>query len=51
MFARHVIHLCQSEDASLALVSGRDEILQRFSADTTYAELKAALNGLRVGAS
>ena len=51
MFAQHVIHLCKSEDASQVLVRKREEILRRFSPDTTYAALKAALNGVHVGAS
>jgi len=50
MFARHVIHLCKSEEASQVLVRRREEILHRFSPDTTYAALKAALNGAYVGA-
>ncbi len=51
MFAQHVIQLCKSEDASQVLVRKREEILRRFSPDTTYAALKAALNGVHVGAS
>jgi hypothetical protein len=51
MFAQHVIQLCKSEDASQVLVRKREEILRRFSPDTTYAALKAALNGVHVRAS
>lgn len=51
MFAQHVVQLCKSEDASQVLVRRREEILRRFSPDTTYAALKAALNGVHVGAS
>jgi glycosyl transferase family 1 len=51
LFAQHVIHLCRSQDANQALVSQRDEILQRFSPDTVYAELKAALSGVHAGDS
>jgi len=47
MFAQHVIHLCNS-DASQALISKRDEILQRFSPDNIYATLKTALAEVRV---
>jgi Glycosyl transferases group 1 len=50
MFAQHVIHLCQSESASQTLISKRDDIVHRFSPDTTYSALKAALNGMLVGA-
>jgi hypothetical protein len=50
MFAQHVIQLCHSKGASQALINKRDEILQRFSPDTTYATLKAAFDGARVQA-
>jgi len=50
-FARHVIDLCNSEDASRILISNRDEILQRFSPDSIYGELNAALSSVHAGAS
>jgi glycosyltransferase involved in cell wall biosynthesis len=43
IFAQHVIYVCKSQSASQALVSRCDEILERFSPDTVYAELKEAL--------
>ena len=51
MFARQVIDLCKSEDASQVLISKRNEILQRFSPDTIYGALKAALSSMHAGAS
>ncbi len=51
MFARQVIDLCKSEDASQVLISKRNEILQRFSPDTIYSALKAALSSMHAGAS
>jgi hypothetical protein len=51
MFARRVIDLCKSEDASQVLISKRNEILQRFSPDTIYGALKAALSSMHAGAS
>ena len=50
-FARHVIDLCKSEDASQVLISKRNEILQRFSPDTIYGALEAALSSMHAGAS
>ena len=51
MFARHVIDLCKSEDASQVLISKRNEILQRFSPDTIYGALEEALSSMHGGAS
>ena len=45
-FARHVINLCKTEDATQALISKREEICQRFSANTVYRALDAALGAL-----
>jgi len=45
-FARHVIHLCNEEDATHALISKRDEIRQSFSGDTVYRALGTALSAV-----
>jgi len=45
-FARHVIRLCNKEDATQALISNRDEIRQSFSGDTVYRALGTALGAV-----
>jgi hypothetical protein len=41
-FARHVIVICNTDDAAQSLISSRDAIRGRFSADTVYQALGAA---------
>ena len=48
-FAQHVIHLCASTSAAEALLDKRDEIREKFSPDTIYRELGAAMSKVQAG--
>ena len=46
-FARHVIDLCTTTGAAEGLLNKRHEIRERFSADTVYQELSAAMSAVQ----
>jgi len=47
MFARHVIDLCQRDSAGERLIDKREDIIRKFSSNTTYATLKTALHSMQ----